>query len=152
MGERGVTTVDRHAKGYEPRFDIDAEVGRQGEMFCLDVQQAFVGGRVEVKRDTVAASTGRVFVEFECTPRGGYSRPSGIAVSEADVWAFVLAPGVMVVSSAAALKVVAREAYRDRASRKACTRGSHPTRGVVVPINQFLGRLIAADHGLGMAA
>lgn len=66
----------RKADGYEPRFDIDASYGRQGELFVSSIIDALTGGSVEVKRDSRFAKTGNVYVEYECRKRGPGRSPA----------------------------------------------------------------------------
>ena len=136
-------TVDRLTPGYEPSFDIDLEVGRQGELYVVDVAQMLADGtgRVEVKVDEQAARTGNVYVEYQCL-RGGEWRPSGIATTSAHLWAFVIAGRVMVVAPTECVRSVARSHFPSR--RKQMDRGSHPTRGLVIPTQTFIHEVIQA--------
>jgi hypothetical protein len=126
-------TVDRLAPGYEPNFDIDFAVGQQGELFMTHVLRSLGTERIEVKTDQMAGQTGNVYIEYEC--RG---RQSGIATTKAEFWAWVLPGDVLVVARVALVREVARAYFR--AGRTHCPRGSHPTKGVLVPV----GRLVAA--------
>lgn len=67
---------------YNPDWDIPE--GEIGEDIIRDL---FSGrpGAVEVKRDTIVSDSGNIAVEFEC--RG---RPSGIRLTKARWWAFLL--------------------------------------------------------------
>lgn len=140
-----MTTFDRFAEGYEPRFDIDSEVGRQGELFIGSVVDALRNGSVEVKSDEVAARTGNFYVEFQCLIRGVW-RPSGIATTEADMWAFALGSArFAVIVPTSLLKTVARDRYHAGHVRE-CMRGSHPTKGVTVPF-RFLFQWVNEHKG-----
>ncbi len=59
------------------------------------------GKTLEVKRDLRASRTGKVFVEFFC--RG---KPSGIATTEANFWAFVIGTGYVVILPTEALREI----------------------------------------------
>jgi len=67
---------------YNPYYDIpEGEIGE-------DIVRALLSGKagaVEVKRDTIVSDSGNIAVEFEC--RG---RPSGIRVTKAMWWAYLL--------------------------------------------------------------
>ena len=129
-------TADRHAEGYEPRYDIDSEVGRQGSFFVMDIIDALKGDRVEVKRDLKSQETGNIYLEYECKKRGRYVK-SGLAITEADLWVFVLDHGDLALAvSTDLLKKMGRVAFT-RGQKKECQRGSHPTRGVVIPISEL---------------
>lgn len=130
-------SVDRLSDGYVPDFDLDYEIGRQGELFTVDIVEAFQRDAVEVKTDEQASRTGNVFVEYECRRRDGW-HPSGIATTEAVAWVFVLVrDSLMLVIDTNHLKAVARECHK-RGQTRPCSRGSHPTRGVVVPIRSLI--------------
>lgn len=127
--------TDRLAIGYEPRFDHDAAFGHQAEMWTANIVHALESGSAEVKHDAIAARTGNVYVEYECKRRGRYV-PSGIQTSIADVWVFVLCnTSLCVVVATETLRSAARGGGHRRAE---CVRGSHPTRGVLVPIAWLL--------------
>jgi len=124
--------MNRLSTGYEPRFDIDYEYGRQGELFIADVVAALRDNRVEVKRKSYEDDL--FYVEYACRKRGDWAE-SGIATTEAELWAFVIGESAVAV-------VVTTERLRDAAAfvwkhmpgmRKEETDGSHPTKGVLVP-------------------
>ena len=135
-----MTSLDRLSEGYEPRWDLDYEVGRQGELWVQNIADSLRSDAREVKVDERFAETGNVYVEYACRYRGQY-RPSGIAITEAPVWVFVLQPeGLALVVSTELLRRVSREGYL--AGRVAeCSRGSHPTRGVLVPVARLISEV-----------
>ena len=77
-------------------FDLDFSFGREGEKL---VEELLTGGRtVEVKRDRKWHQTGNVYIEVECWYVASQSwQPSGLSVTQADYWAFVLEEGVIMV-------------------------------------------------------
>lgn len=77
-------------------FDLDFTYGKGGENL---VEQLLTYGRtVEVKRDRKWWSTNNVYIEVECWYLSSQSwEPSGLSVSKADYWAFVLEKGVVMV-------------------------------------------------------
>ena len=114
----------------EPRWDVDWAIGRQGEMFVTDVIAALRdGATVETKTDKRAADTGRLYIEYECL-----GKPSGLRTTEAMIWAFVLGSGTLLFLPTDTLKRLARLAWRIPEFRVECARGSHPTRGVLIPL------------------
>lgn len=122
----------------EPRWDIDYAAGRQAEMWVSDLRSALEQGTVEVKRDRRWIDTGNIYVEYKCKRRGEY-RDSGIATTEADLWLFVLIEGVFaIVISTESLKALAREVGRDPRRLKEETDGSHPTKGVIISLQQMI--------------
>ena len=137
-------TTDRLSEGYVPDFDLDAAVGRQGEMFVKDIASALAEGTVEVKTDQLAHRTGNVYIEYACMRKGKW-QPSGIAATTSEVWAFVLGAGdVLVAAPTVVFRDMARIA-RSEGRVKECKRGSHPTRGVVIPVNELISRLYAVS-------
>ena len=128
----------RKADGYEPRFDIDAEYGRQGELFVSSIIDSLTKGSIEVKRDSRFAQTGNVYVEYECRKRGNWTK-SGIATTEAELWAFVLGDSnVVFVVPTSSLKELVLELWRNPKNRREETDGDCPSKGVIVPVNQLV--------------
>jgi hypothetical protein len=138
----------RVSGGYEPRFDIlvervpwwalmsfedDLELGWHAEFRVADMLQ-LAPYMLEVKRDSRALETGNVFVEMEQAP-GGVWKPSGVNVSWAQWFAFVLANGVVVFVEKVRLLELVRglplvEQRRDE---------SNPARGCLVRLVDLLG-------------
>lgn len=135
-----MASVDRFADGYEPNFDIDAAVGHQGEMFWRDVQKCLADGSAEVKTDEKALVTRNIYLEYECLKQGKW-QPSGIA-SNSEVWVHVIGT-IAVAVPMWQIREAARRAYR-AGRKKEMLRGSHPTRGVLIPLNELLSLLIEA--------
>jgi hypothetical protein len=77
-------------------FDLDFRFGQEGESL---VQQLLTeGGTVEVKRDRKWWSTNNLYIEVECWyQRSQNWEPSGVMVTKAAYWAFVLERGVLMV-------------------------------------------------------
>jgi hypothetical protein len=71
--------------GHGSKFDIDLRRGEAAEEALVHV---FLRSRVEVKADEQAMFTGNVFVEVEQPDRETGRKPSGIAITRADWWAF----------------------------------------------------------------
>jgi hypothetical protein len=77
-------------------FDIDFGYGRKGEQL---VEELLTGGRtVEVKRDRKWWITNNIYIETECWyMKSGSWEPSGLSVTEAAYWAFVLEQSTFIV-------------------------------------------------------
>lgn len=87
-------------------WDIDLEFGMQGEKLVEELLKT--KSKVEVKTDRLADRTGNVAVEYSYK---GF--PSGIATTEADVWAFVLHDGqVIIFIDTDRLKKLARKYFK----------------------------------------
>jgi hypothetical protein len=146
LGERSVTdnaSRQRRADGYEPRFDLDLEYGAQGELFVSDVADAIKAGMVEVKRDGRWHETGNLFVEFQCRKVSGRWERSGVLATDASLWVFVLGDTeTAIVVPTPLLRDIARDLYR-KGNWKEQLRGSHPTRGVLIPLSRLVDLLKA---------
>lgn len=77
-------------------FDLDFGYGRKGEQL---VEELLTGGKtIEVKRDRKWNKTDNLYIEVECWFLKTESwAPSGLMVTEAAYWAFVLEKGVLMV-------------------------------------------------------
>lgn len=77
-------------------FDLDYSYGLEGENL---VDQLLNGSKtVEVKRDRKWWTTGNIFIEVQCWYNNTMSwEDSGLTVTKADYWAFVLESGVILV-------------------------------------------------------
>ena len=128
------------ARRNEPRFDRDVEWGKQGELQIDDFLEwiATKNGRVEVKRKGYLDH--RFYVETHHDPgRRGVYQPSGINVSTSVLWCFVIGDsGVHVAVPADLLRAMLADP-----SSKPCeeTRGSCPTRGILIDFCVLLYRL-----------
>jgi hypothetical protein len=120
--------AERQRVDFNSDFRHDLEVGQLSEKFLADLLE---NSTIEVKRDFLAGKTGNVFVEFES--RG---KPSGIATSTADYWAFVLDDDRVVMLPRGLLKVMAREAFE--AGRLATGGDSNTSRGVLVRVRELV--------------
>lgn len=77
-------------------FDLDLSFGQAGEKL---VEELLTGGKtIEVKRDRKWHATGNLYIEVECWYMRSESwEPSGLSVTKASYWAFVLEHGVFMV-------------------------------------------------------
>lgn len=123
-----------------PEWDIDKARGEEAEALVRRYRTMLASGSCEVKCDDQAARTGNVYVEYECQTNDGWRR-SGIATTKAAMWFFVLCDMRVVVGLPVwLLKNIARQS----GSKRECVRGSHPTRGVVLPVDALLSEARAA--------
>lgn len=136
-----MSATDRRSRGYEPRFDIDYAAGHEGETFVYRIVEGIRDGSIEVKTDEKTPETQNVYIEYECKKHGEWV-PSGIKATEAQSWAICLGGGVMVATSVEVLRDIARQHYAMRTHRASCMRGSHPTRGVIIPVRDLLWQLL----------
>lgn len=77
-------------------FDLDFSYGREGEQL---VEELLTGGKtIEVKRDRKWHITGNLYIEVSCWYMRSESwEPSGVMVTKAAYWAFVLEGSVLMV-------------------------------------------------------
>jgi len=77
-------------------FDLDLSFGQKGEQL---VKELLTNGRtIEVKRDRQWARTGNLYIETACwSTRSEAYEWSGLSVTKADYWAFVLQSMVLLV-------------------------------------------------------
>lgn len=77
-------------------FDLDFSYGRKGEQLVEELLTD--GKRIEVKRDRKWHLTGNVYIETECFfTKNNEWAASGLAVTEAEYWAFVLKKTVLML-------------------------------------------------------
>lgn len=108
-------------------FDIDL---REFTAFETDLIRVFISrgtNLIEHKRDMGTVRTGNVFIEYE-QPSG----PSGIATTDADMWAIEYDEHCWVIVPTERLKVICRLAWRQ--GRKADGGDYKRYKGLLVPI------------------
>ena len=134
----------RHAQGYAPGFDLSVERGTEGENTVAEMllfkDTDFEVVHVEVKCDDRALGTAHVFIEYECLGRDGRWRPSGISLTEALVWFFVINNEERLTISVSTDEV-RRQFERFRASKHIqCDHCDPPSRGVLIPVVALVTR------------
>lgn len=130
----------RQSVGYQPKFDLDVKVGRRGESYLQHIIIAMLHGdtgTIEVKTDERAVTTGNVYIEYLSN-----GKPSGIARTQATLWATIIG-GVVVIIPTVAVKAVTLAAVA-AGNIRSMGRGSHPTVGAVIPIAEFIALSIKA--------
>lgn len=90
---------------YKSDFDLDLSTGQDGEMLVHDMVQL---STLEVKTDFLAEKTGNIAVEYE-----SWGKPSGIAVTKARHWVFVIPNKIALFVETTRLKEIARRYYQD---------------------------------------
>ncbi len=113
-------------------FDLDFSYGRAGESL---VEELLNGGQtVEVKRDRRWHETGNVYIEVECWYNASQSwEPSGLSVSEASHWAFVLEQSVFIVPT-----YVLRETVKKHGRQITCEIPPNRSKGFLIKIEDLL--------------
>lgn len=109
----------------DSNWDLDLRAGLLGESVVADILKA---DTVEVKTDRRWRETGNLYIETECYYKNSDSwEPSGIAVSKATHWAFVLEDSVLIIPT-----FRLREAIYEHPRPITCNIPPNPSRGHLV--------------------
>ena len=113
-------------------FDLDFSYGHEGEKL---VEQLLTNGKtVEVKRDRKWHQTGNVYIEIECWYLKSESwEPSGLSVTQADYWAFVLEDMVIMLPTESL-----RYAVRNFGHEITCDIPPNKSKGYLITIENLL--------------
>jgi hypothetical protein len=113
-------------------FDLDFRYGYAGEQL---VEELLTNGKtVEVKRDRRWHETGNLYIEVECWYNSTQSwQASGIAVTEADYWAFVLEESVLMIPT---INVI--QAINQYGREINCEIPPNKSRGFLITVNDLL--------------
>lgn len=128
---------------YQPDWDVDRARGEEAEHLYRQLRSDLASSTAEVKRDDRARQTGNVYVEYECQRRDGW-HPSGIATTKAETWVIFVNP-VMLAVPVPTLRELSRAAWR-KGNRAGCVVGSHPTRGVLIPMRELMPAAVETFH------
>lgn len=113
-------------------FDLDFRYGYAGEQL---VEELLTNGKtVEVKRDRRWHETGNLYIEVECWYNSTQSwQASGVAVTEADYWAFVLEESVLMIPT---INVI--QAINQYGRQITCEIPPNKSRGFLITVNDLL--------------
>lgn len=126
----------------QPDWDLDKARGEEAEQRVRDfLGSSIANGSCEVKRDDRAEQTGNVYVEQSCQTVQGWM-PSGINTTKATDWAWVLYRMRVVVWLPVWLL---RNTAEKVGKPSQCTVGTHPTRGVLIPVDRLLSEARVAS-------
>lgn len=121
----------------QPDWDVDKARGEEAEALYRALRRHIMNGTAEVKCDDRAAETGNIYVEYACQTAQGW-KPSGIATTKATTWV-IFADPILLAMPTWVLRNLARDA-KDQGHTRECIVGSHPTRGVVLPMRDLADR------------
>jgi len=93
-------------------------------------------GSIEVKADYSAIKYGNLFFEYECLLNDVW-KPSGILVTEADIWAHIVGYGYSTIFlETKVLRLVLEYALKNNMTKE-MARGDHWTKGACIPYKDF---------------
>jgi hypothetical protein len=122
-----------------PAWDINL---REGEARQDAFVHAFLKSRIEHKRDKRCTEwtngkrpTGNLCIEFEQSDGRGGKKPSGIALTQADYWAFEFRLDNWLVTPTERVKDLARRAIHEGLVKPT---GDNGNRSALVPIKYFI--------------
>lgn len=112
-------------------WDLDLRAGEAGEQKIADLLSA---DTIEVKTDRRWWDTGNIYIETECFYQASQSwEPSGMSVSKATHWAFVLEDTVL-ITDLSTLKAAVRAYGRPIA----CNIPPNPSKGFLIKPEDIL--------------
>jgi hypothetical protein len=113
-------------------WDKDFSFGLEGETL---VEELLTRGKtVEVKRDARWRDTGNLYIEYACFYQGVKAwKPSGIAVTKADYWAFVIEGTVLFVP----LELL-KKTCMTKGRKIDCIIPPNPSKGFLVTVQDIL--------------
>lgn len=113
-------------------WDKDFAFGLEGEGL---VEELLTRGKtVEVKRDAKWKETGNLYIEYACYYQGFKAwKPSGISVSKADYWAFVIEGSVLFVPIE-----LLKKACMTKGRKIDCIIPPNPSKGFLVTVQDIL--------------
>lgn len=130
----------------QAEWDAQYAIGLMGEGMSDELFRTLLGGntdiRVEVKTQPEFHNTGNLYVEYQQGGPGNW-RQSGIGITEADMWNFVLPKtGVMLVVPIELVREEARRARDAGRVGEAKRKNDMPTRGALVRPERFIQRAV----------
>ena len=117
-------------------FDLDFSKGKEGEDYVELVLRAILTGTIEVKKDMKWLETGNIYVETECFFQTSQEyEPSGLSVTKATHWAFVLADMVLILPTEDLKEVVRVEGHPISTNIE-----PNPTKGFLIKVDDIIRR------------
>lgn len=117
-------------------FDLDFSKGKEGEDYVELVLRAILTGTIEVKKDMKWLETGNIYVETECFFQTSQEyEASGLSVTKATHWAFVLADMVLILPTEDLKEVVRVEGHPISTNIE-----PNPTRGFLIKVDDIIRR------------
>lgn len=112
-------------------FDIDLRYGQEGESYVKSLLNLET---IEVKRDKRWKNTGNLYIEVWCWSENNSEwYPSGLQVTKASHWAFVLEEMVIIVPVAQLI-----EAVQKHGNKIECSIPPNYSKGFLIKVNDLL--------------
>lgn len=121
-------------------WDLDLRAGEEGESKIADLLSL---DTVEVKTDRRWQETGNLYIETDCYYKMGQWKPSGISVSKATHWAFIL-EGMALIVPIWKLK----EAVYSIGKPTHCNIQPNPSKGYLITPSQIVDYIKASSDKL----
>lgn len=139
---RGIVTF----MSFNPSFDADFSRGSFGEDLINSMPAMFQESKIEVKTDYRAIETGNFFVEYQQQNVRSFNwKPSGINVSTADYWAFVIPQNfaVYIISRKGLVELLREnwETYKHR-SQPIKNEQTNAAMGILVPVRDLSLKMV----------
>ena len=123
----------------DSNWDIDLRAGEAGESKIADLLSL---DTAEVKTDRRWKDTGNLYIETECYYKNSQAwEPSGLQVSKATHWAFVLEDSVLIVPT-----FRLREAIHEHHRPITCNIPPNPSRGALITVGTLIEHIRTAKE------
>jgi len=109
-------------------FKYDLQLGQLGEKYLNDI---LANKKIEVKTDLQFKDTGNIYIEYESR-----NKPSGIATTQSDWYAFVLSKEKIILIETHKLKDICRKYIGTKFDKRGGD--NNTSKGICVPIKEIL--------------
>lgn len=131
----------KYTAGRKPNWKNDLAVGKMGEMIFMNFLECLDNELFEVKFDQYR--NGRMVVEVEQNPRGNGWKPSGLMVTKAKWWIYVLSPESFIAVEVERLKRYL-EVNNQMEKKTFAAYSENPTRGFLL-MPEDVSKLLSSD-------
>ena len=109
-------------------FKYDLQLGQLGEKYLNDI---LANKKIEVKTDLQFKDTGNIYIEYESR-----NKPSGIATTQSDWYAFVLSKEKIILVTTDKLKDICRKYIGTKFDKRGGD--NNTSKGICIPIKEIL--------------
>ena len=116
---------------YNSDYRYDLLVGKEAEKYVAKLlSMPKFNAKIEVKNDKMYTKTGNIFCEFESK-----GKPSGISITEAEVYAIVL-EDIVILKKTEDLKKIMKKKYKEYGHVKGGD--SNTSKGILLTTNDIM--------------